>query len=101
MKLSNLATATLGLYIGFKPSYRVREAQFWGIDFVVGAKALHDELPNFEKLSREQKVAIFTENAGKRLGSQTHQYMRQLGFISDLDRRMNNPMQQLDELTIR
>lgn len=106
IKLSNLATATLGLYLGFKPSYRPKEAERYGIDFVAGAEALFAEIGPIKvtKKNRGLLYQIFNNNIGTErdcMASQTHCYMNKLGFYSELDLMFNKPMEKLDALTIR
>ena len=106
IKLSNMATAALGFSLGFKPSYRRTEAERYGFDFDEALAKLRTELSPLSvivtKRNRHVLSEIFEANTSVgQLGSQTHQYMNQLGFSTELDRMFNNPMEQLDALSIR
>lgn len=81
--LSNHGLMALGIYIGFKAAFRRKEMESFGVDYEKACDEFRKVgLMKGRKMDMVQARAAFKERSPSEaaLGSQTHQYCKQLGF---------------------
>lgn len=79
--LTNHALMALGIYIGFKPAYRRREMERFGVDYDAAMVEFNRVgLAKNNRIDKTEAKAAFQARFPEQLGSQTHQYRQVLGF---------------------
>jgi hypothetical protein len=79
--LSNHGLMALGIYIGHKAAFRRKEMESFGLDYEKALQEFHQVgLMKSRKMDMAQARAAFKERIPSGLGSQTHQYCKQLGY---------------------
>jgi hypothetical protein len=81
MELSNQAMLGLGIYIGYKASYRRDEMARYGIEYdEVVTELTANGLIDKGRIQMKEAAAVFAERFPGQLASQVHQYRAQLGY---------------------
>ena len=79
--LTNHGYMALGIYTGFKAAFRRGEMARHGVDYDTAMKEFNKVgLAKNNRVNRDVAVAAFQERFPGQLGSQTHQYRKDLGY---------------------